>query len=240
MTWLPQDARSVVGFISEPYPLNDFCPVPGCPNPATERHHLWRKSFLIGDYWWVKLADDRVIGNCVGLCNRHHEEITVNKAKIEFDGDVFLWDGLSIAPRMLDWQPPEQARGEFVPTKYQRTGDHMPDRSPLLTGTPSAPEVNVDHDSETHLKNVCPTCNRRMPKEKVDSPDEPVRIRKTWAVSVPMDVRENGADVLDENLEHIRELLADAGMEYGESSAAKYFVLSTALALFITHHKEIL
>ena len=65
-------------------------------------------------------------------------------------------------------------------------------------------------------------------------------MRKTWSVSVPVDEQENGAELLDEHLETIRLLFAEAGLPYGAAETAKYFVLSTALALFILNADQIL
>jgi len=57
---------------------------------------------------------------------------------------------------------------------------------------------------------------------------------------VPSDEREQGADMLDTLLEEGRREMARAGLPYGDEDAAKYFVLSTMLGLFVTHAEEVL
>lgn len=159
--------------------------------------------------WWVRLPDGRVTGNCVGLCDKHHAEITVNFAKIEWhDGGWFNWVTEIISGMRLQWQPP-LATDSFI----------------------------VAHDHHEHHTNECPTCHRALPKPKIESKEEAPRIRRTWSITVPKDNLEDGAETLDTLLEEIREEMGRRGLSYG--AEAKYFVLSTAMALFLTHIEEI-
>jgi hypothetical protein len=81
--------------------------------------------------------------------------------------------------------------------------------------------------------NICPSCKRPLPHAKLDKPHEAKRPRRTWSITVPVDERENGADVLDELLEASRDVMARAGLPYGEESSVRYFVLTAALGLFV-------
>src|SRR4029077_576220 len=105
MTRLPLASRNVMGVDGDTYDLNERCAVPGCAEPS-ERHHLWRRSFLNGDYWWVQLPDARVSGNCIGLCSTHHRKITDNEAMIAFLDERFLWGPSEGSVQPLAWQPP--------------------------------------------------------------------------------------------------------------------------------------
>jgi hypothetical protein len=84
---------------------------------------------------------------------------------------------------------------------------------------------------------ICEGCGRRMP---VASKREPAKFRKSWSIAVPVAELENGAEVLDTNLEHARHLFNEAGLSYGAEDTARYYILSTALALFITNAAYIL
>jgi hypothetical protein len=55
-----------------------------------------------------------------------------------------------------------------------------------------------------------------------------------------VDERENGAETLDEQLEAARREMAKAGLPYGDEAAARFFVLSTALGLFVMHAEDVL
>lgn len=204
ITRLPTESRNVTRAEGGAYPLNERCAAPGCGGMPVERHHLYRRSFIIGDAWWVTMPDGRVVGNCCGLCQGCHAEVTNNAAWIEYDGERFLWNNMIEAALPLTWQPPMG-------------------------------EVPAPHE---HLENECPTCHRAMPKPKIDNPSEAKRIRKSWTITVPKDHLEDGAAVLDELLEGIREEMGKRGMSYSES--ARYFVLSTALALLLTNIEEVL
>ena len=84
---------------------------------------------------------------------------------------------------------------------------------------------------------VCPECKRPHRRKGAN---EQKRERKSWAVHVPADHREDGADVLDTLLEEARKLMAVAGLPYGDEDNARYFVLAATLGLFVQHANEVL
>ena len=86
---------------------------------------------------------------------------------------------------------------------------------------------------------ICPTCKRVLP-HKHEGPKEERKPRRTWSITVPITERENGAEMLDQLLESAREEMGKAGLPYGEAEAVKYFVLTAALGLFVTHAREVL
>jgi len=198
------------------YPLNPICAAPGCLQPSADPHHLWRRTELGGPYWWVQVTPGSSVGNLVGLCGDHHHAITVNANWITFDQNIFFWESLFSTGVPLSWQPPTR----LIDVLQEPLAD---------------PESNGQAALEA---NTCPTCLRPLPHAR--SEHEGKRLRRTWSITVPSDEREQGADMLDTLLEEGRREMARAGLPYGDEDAAKYFVLSTMLGLFVTHAEEVL
>lgn len=164
------------------------------------------------------------IGNLTGVCFNHHNELTENKQQITYDKGIFYWsDGRTLIP-----QPPSIEKPVVIPEFLNPFPPPDPENLPV------SHVLEPDHDRE-----ICPTCNRRMPKPKVETPMEEKRPRQTWAVAIPLDERENGAFVLDELLETLRDKLDNAGLSYGEGSRVRYFVLATGLGLLVQHFDSI-
>ena len=77
-------------------PLNVRCGRPGCSKFATERHHLFPRSYLRGQpYEWVSLPGDLLLANSIGLCTDHHNRVTGgvggHKSKIVWEDEEFVW-----------------------------------------------------------------------------------------------------------------------------------------------------
>jgi hypothetical protein len=145
--------------------------------------------------------------------------VTENKVDIIWVGSLFVWYDQEPVP--LREQPPlhTTVAVETV-TSYQ-------------------PE-NVKHLHDPYSEQeICPKCGRKMPKPKIENPEEPKKLRATWAIAVPLEERENGADVLDELLEGARDKLDNVGISYSDSSKAKFHVLAASLGLFVQHFDSI-
>src|SRR5262245_44802919 len=179
MTRLPMEDRNVSGVDGPEYALNVICAAPGCGKYSRDPHHLWRRSELGGPFAWVEYEGE-MIGNLVGLCQDHHHQVTVGSAWIDFDmeGREFNWCSMLSPPRILEWQPPFDA-----------------DRTD---------KTDADTTDRTDRTGICPSCKRPLPHERLDTPKEARRPRRTWSITVPVDERENGADVLDSLLEASR------------------------------------
>jgi len=207
------------------YPSNKVCSAPGCTLTASERHHLWRRSFLAGDFWWVLLPDGSVVGNVLRLCHAHHHQVTDNRASIELRDGLFFWTD-DLFDEAMSWQPPFFASMEAWICDSKPPGKETEGEDDLVVEAVVALER-------------CPTCNQRV-QPKVTRKNEPRKVRKTWSISVPVAEQEDGAEVLDTNLETIRERFAQAGLPYGDEETVRYYVLSAALALFLTHSDSFL
>lgn len=90
MTRIPLENRNVRPFFRlPPYVLNSVCPVTG-ERGDLENHHIWRRSFLDGEAWWVE-AEDRVYPNRIALSPTAHERITTNRARLEWREDELFY-----------------------------------------------------------------------------------------------------------------------------------------------------
>jgi hypothetical protein len=218
MTRLPHENRDVVGLDGSDgpqyvtYKVGPICSVPECSRLADHSHHIWRRSFVIGDKPWVRLWDGTITGNLTGLCWRHHNEVTEGEAIIRWTGTVFVWDSTDKTGWLLSPQPP------IFSTLSES------DKTPPDFLGPDSPHEHVGPGAVEK----CPACKRALPRER--KPQEGKRPRKAWSVSVPVDERENGADVLDTLLVECAKLFG-----HDESGAVRYFTLAQALALVVQH-----
>lgn len=225
MTFLPVDSRDIVAAEGPKYKVGPSCAAPFCNSFADHAHHVVRRSFLNGDYEWVKMPDGKIVGNLSPLCYLHHKDITENRTRIVYQEGKFLWDNFIGDPVPLGWQPPNY---ELVEAAEQEKFDRAFNQHEHVL------------DEEQPEKRICKSCGQRLPKPKVETPVEEKKLRRTWAVSVPVDLLEDGADTLDTLLEAAREELADAGLEYGQGKKVKFHILATSLGLFVQHSKSIL
>lgn len=233
MTRLPTESRDYKGLDGpgyESYRVGPLCSVPGCGRPADHSHHIVRRSELGGPFLWVQMPSGEQVGNLTGLCWRHHNEVTENKARITFETAIspcFFWTDSTITNEPLTPQPPIKEESET---------DHQ-----VAESTSPTVELGIGHVLAVgHDRETCPTCKRPMPRPKIDTPKEDKKPRGTWAVAVPLDERENGADTLDDLLDAARDKLDKVGISYGDGSQVKFYPLTTALGLFIQHADKIL
>lgn len=234
MTRLPTESRDYLGLNLEygdqyaDYKVGPTCSVPGCARLADHAHHIVRRSELGGPFAWVRMPDGVEVGNLTGLCFNHHNEVTENKTQIRYVDGVFYWVVPLGEPTgdnfLLTQEVDAHPLVPQPPTPGEEPG-----------GFPLAPAVEAPEDTRP----VCPGCGRKMPKPKIDSAREEKKPRGTWAIAIPMDERENGADVLDEMLEGIRDKLDATGMSYSEDSNAKYYILATGMGLLLQHFDHV-
>lgn len=211
MTKLPHESWNVVGVDGPDYEVNKLrCANPFCERFPDHAHHLWRRSFIIGDVAWVELGflDPPVtVQNKTGLCFACHDEVTQDVAAIEWQDGQFVWVQEGWAATPLDPQP-----GRLGVVDVNLTLD-----------------PHGDHGSDE----VCPTCKRSR-RKRVALPPGEKRKRKSWTVKVPDDA-EDGADVLDTLVEEIAD---NWNMQY-ESATGRYHVLVPALYAVIQNNIQI-
>lgn len=96
MTLSPIDNRNVRGVAAERYPINLICAHPECNELAVDPHHIWRRSAIGNDSWFVAIENDvqkleLPIPHVVGLCRAHHDLVTNDEAWIKLEDGVFVW-----------------------------------------------------------------------------------------------------------------------------------------------------
>jgi hypothetical protein len=209
-----EEQHKVSGAVGPVYTVPHECAHPDCDVRDIQRHHLCRRSFLAGAYDWIEY-EGVMIQNIVGLCLEHHQQVTENKAWITWSNlGFFSWVSLDEHDHLYGIER------KLVP--HPQVG-----LTPDMSGG-YVPEENPE---------VCPTCLRPHRKK---TKTEQARLRKQWTISVPVDEREKGADVLDTLLEETRKLMAAAGLPYGDEDNARYFVLTGALSLLVLHGERVL
>jgi hypothetical protein len=232
MTLAPDEDRRSEGIDGPAYETNLICPVPGCDaSRALERHHLWRRSDIGGDKWWVKTSDGKIHGNCVKFCSFHHRELTDNIAKITYVDGEFFWHDILSPIQLLLWQPPQLD----AYLDHERPEESDDDADLRLVEKLGAAHVLAPG----HQPDVCPTCLRKLPQPKSEKPEEK-KVRKTWSVAVPLDQWEDGAQVIDTLLDEAHVELNRLGLPFGEGRIVKYYILAAALGMFVTHAESLM
>lgn len=222
MTKLPHPSWEVKGVEGPKYKVGPRCAVATCERWADHAHHIWRRSFLAGDYRWVKMPSGRVLQNIAALCWQCHEKVTVGKSWIEYDDEQFFYvegDTVDVLKVVLVPQPKELRSYENA-LQLTLDGKEVPHND--VVGEKEEPS--------------CPTCGHKKGRKKksVDGESLPKRNRAAWSVTVPKDERENGADVLDELILGCAEKLDRA-----DHSSYKYYTLAEVLASFLLGNIEV-
>lgn len=179
----PIENRRVLAAASERYPLNRKCAHPDCSEPTVDPHHAFPRSEIAGDSWFVIIADPETgsydgvqpIPHVTGLCRDHHNAVEEHDAWIKYEDGVWNW--YDLAPT-----PPEEAE-----RWSQETGEH-PDAYPVDTWKLLGP------------LNPQPGSVEGKPKRRRFKGEER-RKRRTISLRVPDDAGEDGAALLDEQIE---------------------------------------
>lgn len=172
----PLENRRVRAVASERYPLNEVCAHPECSEPTADPHHIFPRSLIAGDSWFVQidytlhestgaggdvhpLSEGEIIPHVAGLCRAHHDDVEEHRAWIKLEDGEFVWYARE---RNAD----ENGQG------FDRVG-------PL---------------------NPQPGSRTGKPKRKKFK-GEKRRKRTTISIKVPKDAQEDGAGVWDDRLE---------------------------------------
>lgn len=136
----PIENRRVRGVASERYPLNEKCAHPECNEPAADPHHIFPRSEIIGDSYFVELTFDHAdearaavgdvktmivmhpnapgggalrvtIPHVSGLCRAHHDDVEEHRAWIKLEEGVFVWY-LQVPPSLDELERWERETGE--------------------------------------------------------------------------------------------------------------------------------
>jgi hypothetical protein len=96
----PLETNKVLGQVASRYPLNMFCAMPECPEPALDPHHIFPRSQIGSDLWFVqawgmdgKEMFSSPLAHVIGLCREHHDDVEEHRAWIQLDESTleFIW-----------------------------------------------------------------------------------------------------------------------------------------------------
>jgi len=97
----PIEVKRATGQTASRYPLNMFCAHPECPEPAVDAHHIFPRSMIGNQLWFVQAwngEDQEVfsspLAHVTGLCRLHHDQVENHEAWIKIDeGESldFVW-----------------------------------------------------------------------------------------------------------------------------------------------------
>lgn len=186
----PLEIRTVYAIASERYPLNKKCAHPECGEAAVDPHHIFPRSEIGGDSWFVSIiatqselatmpkwargltfvtlsggqdAGNAVIPHVTGLCRAHHDAVEEHDAWIKLEEGVFNW--YDRAEKGFGGLPPEEINWKLLGPLNPQPGS--------VEGKPK---------------------RRRFKGEER-------RKRRTISLRVPDDAGEDGAALLDEQIE---------------------------------------
>lgn len=226
MTLAPSTDFGIRGHEGKAYKVNEICAAPGCGKRSIHTHHLWPRSYLRGQpYEWITTSDGIIIGNRIGLCVEHHDDVTGNfgghRAKIRFAAGMFWWD-----------EPVDNIQHDAEGRAWN-TGGWMP-IGPLAFQPPGAlPAAEATPEgSPEDTTDVCPSCG----KPTHTKPRKPLPARKTtqWTLIVPEDA-EIGSDVLDGWADDLAVIL---GFSDESSRLRRYHAVATGLAWVIQNREQ--
>jgi hypothetical protein len=199
----PCEGRLVRSVASERYPSNKVCSHPECAHDADDQHHIFARSQIAGDSYFVEITDPAdgtvaVIPHVTGLCRAHHGDVEEHRAWIRLEEGVFNW--------------------------Y--------DRGPSFAVTENWAGIMVEHEVGGHNWHLVGPLNpqpgsvEHKPKRKKRA-QQPARKKAVYSIRVPKDEAEDGYEVLDSLIDSVRDKY---GPELGWTDTAPgYFVVVAAL-----------
>ena len=210
MTLAPRIDPEIRGVPGSRAEMNVTCAAPACISRSQQGHHMWPRSYLRGQPTeWVRLPSGKVVSNVVGLCVRHHNDVTGaiggHKAMIRLEmGDQFIWLHKGITSQ--SWVN----EGPIHPQPVDGAVDNLESQV-------------AHHHVELAEGQRCESCGYEKPVKRAPGPK---RQRKTWAALVPDD-SEDGAEILDS---HVEQIAAYLGLSVEEGiRSVRYHVVEKAL-----------
>jgi hypothetical protein len=221
VTLAPEVHPAIRGVAGKPVERNTTCAAPGCISMSQDGHHMWPRSYLQGQpYDWVKLPSGKVVSNVIGLCRRHHDDVTSpiggHRAQIKLLGDEFIWLDLTNEGMAVDMGP------------------LFPQPSVKAAEVVAPPEVATRHGHvDLSEGQTCESCGYTRPRK---TKMEPARAVASWTALVPND-SEIGTEILDEWVDQLAVML---GFGDEPRRLTRYHVLSASLAWVMMNRQAFL
>jgi len=140
----PLETSRVTGQLAARYPLSMFCSHPECPEPTDDPHHIFPRSQIGNDFWFVQAWDEEAhemftspMPHVAGLCRPHHDAVEEHRAWIKLEGDTFVW---------YDWDDEAEdwvKVGALDPQPAGRDKVHKPKRKRFTTDEELAKRKSV-------------------------------------------------------------------------------------------------
>jgi len=148
-----------------------------------------------------------VIGNVIGLCWQHHEDVTGtiggHKAAVAYRGGVLYW---------IEGTDLDLVSDPGLLAIYSKTIRTRP-----FEGVYEAPVTEQER---------CPSCGRRKVRAKPEGlPKREARRKTRWQILVPQDSEEDGHALLEEAIDLAAE-------KQGRGEGERYYALLDALNWF--------
>jgi len=199
----PLENLRVSGVMATRYQLNKKCAQPECSEDAVDAHHCFPRSQIGNDFWFVEVEEWEETKFLHPLAH------VTGLCRAHHDAVEAHAAWIKLEDGVWNWYD----RGGF---DAAMAGDPMYESGWTKIG-PLNPQ---------------PGSREGKPKRKKFQ-GEARRQRKTVSVKVPNDEQENGAGLLDEQLELAGEILVKQGL-YSEPPPT-YYRLMAALIFFTTH-----
>ena len=234
ITLLPGPPLGVRGHRGNAYDVPPTCSHPECDRPAAHVHHVWPRSFLRGQpYEWVRFDDGLIVGNRLGFCVEHHEQLTGQiggyQSRLIWRDRTYWWEDRNSVGAWSDHEP---VRVMTSPGWLE--GGRLKHQPPIFDG--DGEQEAHGHVLETDVE-ICPTCGHHKRKPEREDP-KPGRARPTkeWTIVVPDDA-EVGADLLDDWIEDFAIVF---GLDHYTSRLKRYHVLSLLRGVTLAMRKDII
>lgn len=195
MTVRAVDLARIVRGIEDPYEVERFiCHVAWCVESVSHAHHVMARGPMGGAYDWLELTDGFTIGNLVGLCTQHHNDVHSHKAAIRLAGRAWEFDGDGCKGLLNPRAPVRTLTGGETVALTGHPGS--PDAEGQLEATVaggSSPPVSVPPGQD------CPKCGRQMPHDKKkDSPK-----RGQVNITMALDAKDEFVEIYKAAGEHL-------------------------------------
>lgn len=211
----PLETLLVKGVAARRYPKNKTCSHPECAEAATDFHHIFPRSLIGNDSWFVIFGDAltqtseekgggyrQAIPHVTGLCRAHHEAVELHRAWIRLK-----CESADIQDGRFEWYDRDGHGHDLTPSDWTFVG-------PL--------DPQPGH-----------TTKARKTKPKST---EPARKSQTWSIRCPNDAAEDGIEALKTLTDEAAKALAPS-MGWSDSPPP-YFVLCAVLAYFIQTYQK--